>query len=120
LITSAPIASAMFEENLGVLSSLPRAILRDARITATLKRIIDGSTGKMIKLGGCIVLDNVICQERISQICQGCRVTGGLLGCVHSAATTATVTSIEAPCKFAPRSCLSAKLATSTLGVPCF
>jgi hypothetical protein len=43
---------------------------RRARVNRDVKRIIDESTGKMIKLGDCVVLDNVVCQGIYHRFCQ--------------------------------------------------
>jgi hypothetical protein len=41
-----------------------------ARVNRHVKRIIDETTGKMIKLGDCVVLDNVVCQGKYHRFCQ--------------------------------------------------
>jgi hypothetical protein len=41
-----------------------------ARVNRQVQRIIDESTGKMIKLGDCVVLDNVACQGIYHRFCQ--------------------------------------------------
>lgn len=41
-----------------------------ARVDRHVQRIIDESTGKMIKLGDCVVLDNVVCQGIYHRFCQ--------------------------------------------------
>jgi hypothetical protein len=41
-----------------------------ARVNRHVKRIIDESTGKMIKLGDCVVLDNVVCKGIYHRFCQ--------------------------------------------------
>ena len=41
-----------------------------ARVNRHVQRIIDESTGKMIKLGDCVVLDNVACQGIYHRFCQ--------------------------------------------------
>jgi hypothetical protein len=43
---------------------------KPARVNRHVKRIIDESTGKMIKLGDCIVLENVVCQGIYHRFCQ--------------------------------------------------
>jgi hypothetical protein len=41
-----------------------------ARVNRHVQRIIDESTGKMVKLGDCVVLDNVVCQGIYHRFCQ--------------------------------------------------
>lgn len=41
-----------------------------ARVERHVQRIIDESTGKMIKLSDCVVLDNVVCQGIYHKFCQ--------------------------------------------------
>ena len=41
-----------------------------ARVDRHVQRIIDESTGKMIKLGDCVALDNVVCQGIYHRFCQ--------------------------------------------------
>jgi hypothetical protein len=41
-----------------------------ARVNRHVQRIIDESTGKMIKLGDCVVLDDVVCQGIYHRFCQ--------------------------------------------------
>ena len=41
-----------------------------ARVDRHVQRIIDESTGKMIKLSDCVVLDNVVCQGIYHNFCQ--------------------------------------------------
>ena len=41
-----------------------------ARVDRHIKRIIDERTGKMIKLGDCVVLDDVVCQGIYHRFCQ--------------------------------------------------
>jgi hypothetical protein len=41
-----------------------------ARVDRHVQRIIDESTGKMIKLSDCVVLDNVVCQGIYHRFCQ--------------------------------------------------
>jgi len=40
-----------------------------ANVNRQVRRIIDESTGKMIKLGDCVVLDNVVCQGIYHRYC---------------------------------------------------
>jgi hypothetical protein len=41
-----------------------------SRVNRHVQRIIDESTGKMIKLGDCVVLDNVVCQGIYHRFCK--------------------------------------------------
>lgn len=41
-----------------------------ARVNRHVQQIIDEKTGKMIKLGDCVVLDNVVCQGKYHRFCQ--------------------------------------------------